>query len=107
MFATKATLKEAIEFAYAMIQTLEGAERIVAYTSLHVALNTMAKAIMDNDKTDLRNTAWNKWQAERATNPDYSTELLELVIKELHKDTPCEAYIREKMDTILNMTKHH
>lgn len=42
MFATKGNPKEAMDFAYALIETLPKEHRIPAFTALHVVLNTVA-----------------------------------------------------------------
>ena len=42
LFATAENMQEAIKYAYMGIETLDQADKIGAYTALHVVLNTVA-----------------------------------------------------------------
>ncbi len=50
LFATKPNTKEALEFAYSLIETLGPEERAAAYTALHVTVNTIANDVLNDLK---------------------------------------------------------
>lgn len=45
MFASRESVAEAMSYAYELIQTLPAADRITAFTALHVVLNAVADQI--------------------------------------------------------------
>jgi len=54
LFASRNNIKDAISYAYAMIETIpaEGGSRIAAYTALHVVCNTIADALEGDDESN-------------------------------------------------------
>jgi len=42
LFSNRDTVGKAIEYAYQVIESLDGRDRILAFTALHVVLNTIA-----------------------------------------------------------------
>lgn len=53
MFGTAESLHDAINYAYAGIETLQPDQKIGAYTALHVLLNTVAQELRRLTKLDL------------------------------------------------------
>ena len=51
MFAERATIEEAMAYAYELIHTLRAQDRIAAITALHVLTNTIANAITAQEPT--------------------------------------------------------
>jgi predicted TPR repeat methyltransferase len=51
MFAERATIQEAMTYAYELIHTLRPQDRIAAITALHVLTNTIANAITAQETT--------------------------------------------------------
>ena len=45
LFADRKNLKDAMSHAYSLIATLDPEDRSVAFTALHIVLNTVAKEI--------------------------------------------------------------
>lgn len=45
LFAERATIEEAMTFAYKLIHTIQPQDRIAALTALHVLANTIANTI--------------------------------------------------------------
>jgi uncharacterized membrane protein len=51
MFAERATIDEAMTYAYELIHTIQPSDRIAAITALHVLANTIANAITAQETT--------------------------------------------------------
>ena len=51
LFAERATVGEAMTFAYELIHTIQPQDRIAALTALHVLANTVAKSITAGEPT--------------------------------------------------------
>jgi hypothetical protein len=51
LFAERATIAEAMTFAYGLIHTLRPQDRIAALTALHVLTNTIANTITAGEPT--------------------------------------------------------
>ena len=51
MFAERATIQEAMTYAYELINTLRPQDRIAAITALHVLTNTIANTIAAQEPT--------------------------------------------------------
>lgn len=45
MFASRQTTKEAMDYAYELIETINKKDTIAAFTALHVVLNTVSDEI--------------------------------------------------------------
>jgi len=45
MFASRKTPKEALDYAYNLIETLQASDRIVAFTALHVTINSISEEL--------------------------------------------------------------
>jgi len=45
LFSSRESTQEAIEYAYNIIDTLKAADRPVAYTTLHVVLNSISEEL--------------------------------------------------------------
>ena len=50
LFADRATLKEAFDYATEVIQRLPSSEQIAVTTALYVVLNTLSKEIIANEE---------------------------------------------------------
>ena len=46
LFAERPTMKEAMDFAYEIIETLDVKDRSAAFTALHVVMNTISNDII-------------------------------------------------------------
>lgn len=51
LFAERATIAEAMAYAYELIHTLRPQDRIAALTALHVLANTIANTITAGEQT--------------------------------------------------------
>lgn len=51
LFAERATIAEAMTFAYELIHTIKPQDRIAALTALHVLANTIANTITTQEQT--------------------------------------------------------
>jgi hypothetical protein len=51
LFAERATIAEALTFAYELIHTIQPRDRIAALTALHVLANTIANTITAQEPT--------------------------------------------------------
>ena len=45
MFASRPSSKEAMDYAYELIETIDKSDRAAAFTALHVVLNTVANTM--------------------------------------------------------------
>jgi len=45
MFASRNTIKEAVEYATTIVDTLDAGDRLYVYTAIHVIINTIANEI--------------------------------------------------------------
>jgi len=50
LFADRATVKEAFDYAFDVIDSMRGANKVAATTALYVVLNTLSKEIEKNEK---------------------------------------------------------
>jgi hypothetical protein len=50
LFADRATLKEAFDYAQEVINRLRGSEQVAVTTALYVVLNTLSKEIIANEQ---------------------------------------------------------
>ena len=50
LFADRATVKDAFDYAFDVIDSLRGANKVAATTALYVVLNTLSKEIEKNEK---------------------------------------------------------
>ena len=50
LFADRATVKDAFDYAFDVIDSLRGAHKVAATTALYVVLNTLSKEIEKNEK---------------------------------------------------------
>ena len=50
LFADRATVKDAFDYAFDVIDSMRGANKIAATTALYVVLNTLSKEIEKNEK---------------------------------------------------------
>lgn len=50
LFADRATVKDAFDYAFDVIDSMRGANKVVATTALYVVLNTLSKEIEKNEK---------------------------------------------------------
>jgi hypothetical protein len=51
MFSERATIEEAMTYAYELIHTIQPRDRIAAITALHVLANTIANTIAAQEPT--------------------------------------------------------
>ena len=50
LFAERATVKDAFDYAFDVIDSMRGANKVAATTALYVVLNTLSKEIEKNEK---------------------------------------------------------
>ena len=50
LFADRATVKDAFDYAFDVIDSMRGANKVAATTALYVVLNTLSKEIEKNEK---------------------------------------------------------
>ena len=50
LFADRATVKVAFDYAFDVIDSMRGANKVAATTALYVVLNTLSKEIEKNEK---------------------------------------------------------
>ena len=50
LFADRATVKDAFDYAFDVIDSMRGANKVAATTALYVVLNTISNEIISNEK---------------------------------------------------------
>jgi hypothetical protein len=50
LFAERATVKDAFDYAFDVIDSMRGANKVAATTALYVVLNTISNEIISNEK---------------------------------------------------------
>lgn len=52
LFSKRGSFPEALKYAYKVIETFQGGDRIAALTALHVVMNTIAELLKDEEETE-------------------------------------------------------
>ena len=53
MFSSRKNVAEALTYAYDLIETMNGTDKMAAFTALHVVLNTLANQIEKNEVKEM------------------------------------------------------